>query len=173
MNMDLNIPHQTVEITVQGEYQGTPQPFEGVNVYVFTPTGSYLGLSIQTDENGKVVFDLPEKTYKVRADYLSEQYWSGDFQSVDTTITIDQGLAEVHVQRSGVDVEGARVYLFTESEFYLSWYADTDVLGEAEFLIPVGSYKLRVDEGGDQVWSSVVTITAGDVISVDMDIDSP
>ena len=30
-----------------------------------------------TDTNGQVVFNLPEQAYKVRADYLAQQYWSG------------------------------------------------------------------------------------------------
>jgi hypothetical protein len=69
----LSIPHQAVEITVHGSFQGTVEPFAGVTAYLFTAAGSYLGQSLQTDANGKVLFDLPEKSYKIRADYLTQR----------------------------------------------------------------------------------------------------
>ena len=170
-NIDLTIAHQQVEITVQEMFQGTPDPMQGINVYLFTSAEFYLDWYEQTDASGKSVFDLPQEPYKVRADYLSQQYWSETFTWQNTTVTIQKGLAQIHAQRAGADVEGARVYLFTEADVYLDWYEDTNAAGEAEFLLPVGSYKFRVDEGANQVWSNVVNITAGEVSNVDVSLD--
>ncbi len=39
-------------------------PLEGVNVYVFTATGAYLGLRDTTAMDGIAEFRLPEGTYK-------------------------------------------------------------------------------------------------------------
>ena len=166
----LTISHQDVTITVEGYYQSA-EPMSGVEVYLFTPVGSYLGRHQTTDVSGQAAFLVPDQEYKVRADYLENQYWSAVFQFQDATVTIQKGLAQIHAQRTGADVEGARVYLFTEADVYLGWYEDTDVAGETEFLLPVGSYRFRVDEGGDQAWSNVANVTAGQVSNVDVSLD--
>jgi YD repeat-containing protein len=80
-NIDLIIPHHTVNITANGTYQGTSTPLSGLNVYLFTPSGSYLGKSQTTDGNGRVSFSLPDKDYKVRVDYLGAQHFSAVFNA--------------------------------------------------------------------------------------------
>ncbi|MFC1841425.1 collagen binding domain-containing protein, partial [Thermodesulfobacteriota bacterium] len=155
----LDIPHQDVTITVQNSFQGAQDPVAGVNVYLFTSAGSYMSQYQATDINGQVTFNLPENSYKVRADYMSQQYWSNDFTWEDRTISIPHGLADVHVLRGVDDVAGARVYLFTSSSSYLSIYETTDLSGIALFQIPAGSYLFRADEGGDQKWSDIITVS--------------
>ena len=169
--IEIPIAHYETQITVAGVFQATPDPIEGIKVYLFSPTGSYLGKNQRTDDTGKVLFDLPEKPYKVRADYLGQQFWSETFQSQETAVTIQQGLADIHVHRSGVDVEGAKVYLFTGGGSYLRRYERTDSSGKAEFLLPDTPYKFRVDEGGYRYWSPVIDIIAGAVNGVEVDTD--
>ncbi|MEJ2046914.1 MAG: hypothetical protein P8X92_02245, partial [Dehalococcoidia bacterium] len=164
------IQHRQVEITVEGQYLSA-EPLGGLKVYLFTPAGSYLGQYKVTDANGKVSFSLPDQEYKVRVDYLGDQYWSNSFQWVDTAVTINQGLAGIHVHRTGVDVEGVRVYLFTAAGSYLGKYETTDVYGEARFLLPDRSYKFRVDEGGNQYWSDVINIIPWEENPVELDLD--
>ncbi len=166
----LTIMHQDVVISVEGFYQEA-EPLNGLKVYLFTPAGSYLGQYQVTDSDGHVTFDLPDQAYKVRADYLGQQFWSADFQSQATTVTIQEGLARVHVHRSGADVEGARVYLFSEGGSYLGWYEDTNASGMAEFVLPDRPYKFRVDEGGYQHWTPVCNIIAGQVNTIDVALD--
>ena len=163
------IPHQEVTITVAGIY-GTSEPIEGVKVYLFTPSGSYLGQYQLTNVNGQVILYLPNQPYKVRVDYLGQQFWSDDFQFQDTTVIINEGLADVHVHRAGVDIEGVRVYLFSEGGSYLGQYETTDVAGEVEFRLPDRSYKFRVDEGGSQYWSPVIEITADAINSIEIEL---
>jgi len=169
--IEITIAHDETQITVAGIFQGTPDPIEGVKVYLFSPTGSYLGQYHITSGSGKVSFDLPEKAYKVRADYLGQQFWSETFQSQETAVTIQQGLADIHVHRSGVDMEGTKVYLFTGGGSYLGRYERTDSSGKAEFLLPDTPYKFRVDEGGYRYWSPVIDIIAGAVNGVEVHID--
>ncbi|MCJ7500117.1 DUF6531 domain-containing protein, partial [bacterium] len=163
------IPHQEVTVTVAGIY-GTSEPIEGVKVYLFTPSGSYLGQYQLTNVYGQVILSLPNQPYKVRVDYLGQQFWSDDFQYQDATVSINEGLTDIHVHRSGVDVAGARVYLFSEAGSYLGWYETTDASGKAGFQLPNRSYKFRVDEGGSQYWSQVIEITAGIVNSIEIDL---
>jgi len=124
-----------------------------------------------TDDSGQVAFNLPDQLYKVRVDYLGGQYWSQDFQSQNTTVTISRGLADIHVHRLGTDVSGARVYLFNENSSYLGWYENTDKSVKAEFILPVGSYKFRVDENGQQSWTDVINIQAGVISNIEVDLD--
>jgi uncharacterized surface anchored protein len=68
------ISHQDVTITVQGDYP-SPEPFSNIPVYLFNESGSYLSQNQTTDANGQVVFNLPEQSYKMRADYMSQHFW--------------------------------------------------------------------------------------------------
>ena len=138
---------------------------------LFSPTDTYLGQSKFTDADGKAIFDLPQKDYKVRADYLGQQFWSEDFQSQDVTMTIQQGLAKIHAQRSGNDAAGAKVYLFNETGSYLGWNEITDPTGIAEFLLPDRAYKFRIDENGEQHWTPLIQIHAGEQSMIDFDLD--
>ncbi len=158
----LSIPHQNVTITVEGVYQGS-QPIAGVNVYLFTPSGSYLGKMQATNSSGQVSFSLPDKGYKVRADYLGAQFWSDVFQFQDATVTIPRGVAQIIATKSGNPVSRAVVYLFSRSGSYLGLTAVTSAEGRVEFLLPNNSYKFRVDEGGAQHWSATTDILEGQI----------
>ncbi|MBW2115098.1 MAG: hypothetical protein JRH04_09665 [Deltaproteobacteria bacterium] len=118
----LTLLHQDVTITVVGDYDGNIEPKENLNVYLFTPSGSYLGISQVTDDQGRVIFNLPQKDYKVRADYMTQQYWSEIFNWNNETITIDEGIAEVHVLRGATPLENVNVYVFSSLGSYLNMY---------------------------------------------------
>jgi hypothetical protein len=91
--------------------------------------------------------------------------------TTDAVVSIQRGLAEIQVHRSGLEVEGAKVYLFTGAGSYLGLYEITDSLGKAGFILPEREYKFRADEGGDQVWSAVITPSSGQVSNVELDLD--
>jgi hypothetical protein len=167
---DFTVPHQDITITVDSLYQ-TRERLEGVRLYLFTASGAYMSQNQTTDANGRVMFTLPDQQYTVRADHMGYQFWSDVFQSTNTTVTIDHGLARVYAHRSGADLAGARVYLFAGTGSYLSWYEDTDDLGVAEFLLPDRSYKFRADENGDQVYSKVVEIFSGEENTIEINLD--
>jgi hypothetical protein len=166
----LTIPHQPVEISVQGVFQGTSSPIEGIKVYLFSSAGSYLGRYRLTDPDGKGTFDLPEKAYKVRADYRGQQFWSGVFTWGEISVNVPMADAEITVTGNGVPREGAKVYVFSAIGSYLGLYELTDSDGKATFRIPEGSYKFRADDGGGQYWSAVITAIADQVNPVTIDI---
>ncbi len=164
------IPHTDVVITVQGLYQ-SHEPLEGLKVYLFNPSGSYLGKYLITDSQGQAVFNLPHQPYMVRVDYLGRQFWPDPFTAQDTAVTIPRGLAQIHVNRAGANVTGAKVYLFSEAGSYLGWLRITDSAGIGEFIIPSGPCKFRVDEGGRQYWTPVTDIVAGEVSVLEVNIN--
>jgi len=167
----LNIAHTDVTVSVNEVYGVDSDPLEGINVYLFTESGAYQGYTAQTDAAGQVVFDLPDKAYKVRADYLGGRHWSDVFTSVDTSVDIDHGYANLHVTDTGTDVVDAPVYLFTEAGSYLGTMQRTDAGGLTSFLLPTGAYKFRVDTNSTQYWSDVVNILADEETAVDLALD--
>jgi len=167
----LTIPHQDVTITVNEVYGAESDPLESINVYLFTESGSYMSQYQVTNDQGQVIFNLPEKDYKVRADYLSGQYFSDIFNWFDVEVDIDHGLVDLHVTFNGEDVFDAPAYLFTESGSYLGKYERTDYYGHAEFLIPAKSYKFRVDYEGTQYWSDVVNVIAHEETDIELPLE--
>jgi hypothetical protein len=159
----LSIPHQNAVITVQGMYQGTPEPKEGVPVYLFTPAGSYIAQSQVTDAGGQVTFSLPGQAYKVRADYLGQQFWSSEFTWQDSAVNIPMAEAEITVTWSDMPLEGVPVYVFSASGSYLGISDSTDGNGKVTFKVPAGDYKFRADYQGSQHWSDQETLEADQV----------
>lgn len=166
----LSIPHQNVVITVE-EYYDEPTPKQGIRVYLFTPAGSYLSSYLTTGAGGTVTFRLPNKPYKVRCDYLGQQFWSEEFQFRNATVTIDSGLMSIFVSKSGAMQSGARVYLFSEGNSYLGLYKTTDIDGIADFVLPNRSFKFRIDYAGQQKWTPVFTVLEGQDQDVEVNLD--
>ncbi len=164
------IAHQDLTATVQNDYPSI-QGLANVPTYLFSAAGAYLGCSANTDADGRVVYRLPDQGYKIRADYLGNQFWSEVFQSQDTILTISHGMAEIHVARAGSDLAGALVYLFSATDTYLGWSQTTDAAGRVSFLLPTASYKFRIDETGRQHWSPLTAVPAGQAIEVPIVID--
>ena len=158
----LIIPYQDVNITVQGDYP-TTVPISNITVYLFNAAGSYLSQHLTTDANGQVKFNLPEQSYKVRADYLGQKFWSNPFTWQDTTVTVPMADAEITVTGAGAPLDGVKVYVFTGSGSYLSQNGTTNADGKITFHLPAGDYKFRADYQGNRYWSDPTTLVAGQV----------
>jgi hypothetical protein len=149
-------------------------PQQGIKVYVFSATGSYLGLNQTTDTAGKVSFHLPANTYKFRVDYQGSQFWSSESlltadQVNPITVPVGGGIFTVKVLTGPTaPVVGVTCYAFTSTGTYLSKSGVTDTTGTVAFDLGNGSYKFRIDYRGYQFWSEVVTIPT--VSSVDVTI---
>ena len=86
-------------------------------------------------------------------------------------MTIQQGLAEIHVQRSGNDLAGAKVYLFNDGGSYLGWNETTKASGQAEFILPDRAFKFRLDENSERHWTPIIQVHAGETSTVEVDLD--
>jgi hypothetical protein len=159
----LDIPHQDVVITVQDSYQSTQNPVQGANVYLFTSSGTYMGQTRATDANGQVSFNLPQNSYKVRVDFMSQQFWSGDFIWQNSSVNIPMADAEVTVTGIGQPIENANVYLFTGTGTYLGISKATDSSGKTVFRTPSGPHKFRADYMASQYWSNVEILIADQI----------
>jgi YD repeat-containing protein len=166
----LAIPHQQVEITVRGVFQGTAEPFAGVTAYLFTAAGTYLSQNLQTNASGIVTFDLPEKPYKIRADYLGRQYWSEEFVWQNKTVAIPMADAEITVTGGGMPQQGIKVYVFSTAGTYLGLNQATDTVGKVAFRLPANTYKFRVDYQGSQYWSAESLLAADQVNPISVSV---
>jgi len=111
-------------------------PSGGVKVYLFSPSGSYLGRYGVTDENGVVVFDLPvDCSFKFRADILGSRYFSDTFTVSGTApnnVGVDAGGGRLLVtvqEEASHPMEGVKVYLFNPFGSYLGRKGITDSSG--------------------------------------------
>jgi len=91
---------------------------------------------------------VKERAYKVRADYLGQQFWSEEFTWQGATVAIPEGIARVAVHMGSQVVTGAPVYVFSSGGSYLGLSSKTDASGVAEFRLPAGSYRFRADYQG-------------------------
>lgn len=147
------------------------EPISGIKSYVFTESGSYIGLNGATDTDGQVYFDLADGTYQIRVDYLVEQFWSDPVTVPDTfsaTLTLDHEPVRVTVTTCGVPISGAKVYLFSEAGSYADRYGDTDTDGMISFDLPVGgSFKFRADILGTQYWTDALLISQDNAVTLE------
>lgn len=158
MSVAISIPHSNVTITAKSGYLTESQVLKGIPVYIFTPEGSYIQITAKTDESGQAVFNLPDREYKARADYLSHQSWSDVFNHEDATVTVPEGEAVVAVERLNQPVSGVRVYAFSSQGSYLGLMKTTDESGKSSFRLPPGGYRFRADYQGIQFWSETSSV---------------
>ncbi|MBN1627070.1 MAG: PASTA domain-containing protein, partial [Deltaproteobacteria bacterium] len=167
------IPHKDVVITVQGIYQGAAESIPEIKTYLYSASGSCLGIYGKTDAEGHVIFSLPEISFKTGAYYLGQKFWSDEFTWQDTTISIPYGMASVHVTKNNSDVQDAKVYLLSEAGSCLGIYDITDISGLAEFIIPAGSYKFKAYSGGVLNYSDIAVLVADQMTPVNIDFSDP
>ncbi|KJR43414.1 YD repeat-containing protein [Candidatus Magnetoovum chiemensis] len=164
-NLNFTIPHKDISLKVQTNFNGDTEPKENIKTYLFTQLASYLGEEKKTNAQGEAMFHLPEKEYKFRIDYLAQQYWSNIVNGEDTTVTIEEGVAEIVVKHGETPLENIKVHLFSESDTYLGIYKVTDASGGASFRLPQGKYKFRADHMNGQYWATQ-SITAHSTTTV-------
>jgi RHS repeat-associated protein len=156
----LVLGHRDVTITVDRDLDGDVNTQAGIPAYLFTSAGSYLGINTTTDELGQAVFNVPARDYKVRADFMSNQYWSEPFNHTDQTITIEEGTATVTVTGQGLPLTGVNVSAFTDTGDYLDLNSQTDSQGQTTFRLPEGDYNFRADYLSSQYFSGNTTLIA-------------
>ena len=87
----------------------TPRAFDGT---------TYTNYSEITDENGAVVFSLPDGDYRFRADYNSTQFWSSEANHCTlpgcetAAITVTSPVTVSVVDTDGTAQAGLSVYAF-------------------------------------------------------------
>jgi len=120
---------------------GNGLALEGVPVYVFSESGSYLGLSNKTDSEGQVLFRLAAGAYKFRADHQGSQYWAEMNLSADqvTPVEISTGGGRFTFTVLSGETDPlveVKCYVFSDSGSYLGIYKKTDENGQVTLICP-------------------------------------
>ncbi len=146
-----------VTVTVQ-DTDGAAQL--GIKVYAFDGV-TYKNINGTTDTNGQVVLDLPDGSYRFRADLNGTQFWSADVNTCDVptctgaTVTVTKPLTVVVQDTDGAAQSGIKVYAF-DGTTYKNYSGTTDASGQVNLTLPQGSYRFRADLNGTQFWSADV-----------------
>ncbi len=161
INVPVNAGGGVFTVTVQAA-QGSP--LSGISAYLFSTSGTYLGLSGTTDSTGAARFNVPTGEYKVRADYKGYQFWSADTPvsaNASASLTIPHRNVQIAVngifQGTATAMQGIKVYLFTPAGSYLGQSLTTDSAGRVSFSLPEKAYKVRSDYLGFQFFSKEFT----------------
>ena len=168
------IPFSTRTVSVQKDDGTLAQPLQGVPVYAYSASGSYLSLTGLTDSAGEQSFYLPDSlSAQYRVDYLQSQTWSDPGFETTVSLPVPVGVIEVTWQTTeSIPIAGAPVYAFTEAGSYLGLQDTTDSGGSVSFELVVGeTYKFRLDYLASQYWSPVASPASS--ISVDVSVDLP
>ncbi len=143
---------------------------EDVRVYAFNDKKQYVGLYGNTDDDGKLQFDIPEGKFFFRADYRGYQYWSDQVNAPDdekAVIEIEQTEFTVQVvDEEGEEIEGVNVYAFNAKKQYTGVYGRTDKKGKVEMDLPPGNFMFRADYKGQQYWTAVFIIPDTELITI-------
>jgi len=113
----------TIPLTVTVQSQ-TGAPYPGLPVYAFSG-GDYSGDHGTTDENGEVVFTLPEGSFRFRTDYDGVQFWSGETDHctvpgcLEALVEIPGGSGEESVV---IDYEYDALYRLTAADYSTGEY---------------------------------------------------
>ncbi len=162
----VSIPHRTTVVAVAGTFAGDRAPKTGVPAHLFTDSGTYLNIEKATDSTGKTTFDLPERGYKVRADYLMRQFWSEVLTGGEAAITIPEAIADVTVTGSSAALAGVPVSVFDKSNVSIQLSKGTDANGRASFRLPAETYRFRATCQGSQFFSASVGLPRDKVVRV-------
>jgi parallel beta-helix repeat protein len=169
-SLTYTIAHQDLTVTVHRAYSGTNSDVANAPVYLHKESGSYMGVQKTTGSDGTCVFNVPQKAYTFRADFMSQQYWGGPSTWTGTEIIIPEGMLEVTFREGTILHDGVTAYLFTDGGSYLNINTLTDANGKATFQVPVGSYKVRVDYDGMQYWTDTMTVITDQSTTFTIDI---
>jgi Flp pilus assembly pilin Flp len=158
---------QEVSISVT---DGSGSGISNVRVYAFSGSGNYVGIYGNTGSDGVISLPLPEGTFKFRADYRGNQYWSDIIAtpgSTRATIETGEGISTIITyDASGVPVANVRVYAFSASGSYTGVYGNTNGAGQVSLALPIGAYKFRADYQGTQYWSGTITTPGNTAVTL-------
>jgi Flp pilus assembly pilin Flp/ribosomal protein S11 len=133
-----------------------------VNVSAFNEQKQYTGVSDATDARGETVLWLVDGSFRFRADYQGNSYWS---ETVSTP-ALSQATLEVDIApfvvsvftRQGAPAVDVPVHVYRPGGTYTGISGRTGQGGRVSLEIPGGTYRIRADYKGKDYWSGELSI---------------
>ncbi|TWI65541.1 chitobiase/beta-hexosaminidase-like protein [Desulfobotulus alkaliphilus] len=163
----LQIPHIPVDVRVFTMEAGTKKvPAGNVRVQLYGDDDRYLELFRSTDAQGLARFLLPAGgRYRFQAGILTRPFWSSMLEvpgsgKAEADINGGGGRLNVRVEDlSGNSIAGIYVYLHRDDQLYLGQRRFTTHRNPASFVLPEGTYRLRLEYRGYRHWTEPVFVT--------------
>ncbi|MHC1783571.1 MAG: DUF6531 domain-containing protein [Anaerolineaceae bacterium] len=163
----------TVSVT---DSNGDPDP--DLKVYFFNGD-TYTGHNGVTNESGQVTLTLPEEDYRFRIDKYGFQYFTApanhcavpECGSAAIQVPFFAEVSVAAVYYDGLRLSGFPVYVFDGETYTGITTINEDGVQVANFWLPEGSYRFRVDIDGIPFWSGEENhCTVGDCDFVEVPI---
>jgi RHS repeat-associated protein len=154
------LPHHEVRVRVGLKIAEAFLPLSTISCTLFTPEGQRLNVQGRTDDHGEMVFRVPERNYRVRGEYLGQEYWSADTTWQDVDVSIAAGQVKVLVMSHGEPLAGVPVHACSLGGVATGLSDETDDTGSVRFTLPAGGYRFLAMHADEQFWSGAVSVTA-------------
>ena len=157
----LTIPQTSFKVRV---VDSKGKGISNVGVYGYREDGTtYVDRYDRTDKDGYVTFTLIQGTFKFRAAYQENDYWSGVVNvPADGEAVIQTGQDDfaVHVVgASGKGIANITVLAYNPGGKYLGILGTTNSEGIAYLSVSNGSYLFKATVNGAEYWSDKINVT--------------
>jgi RHS repeat-associated protein len=146
---------ESVTVNVVGDHGAEA----GLNVYAFNGN-NYINKSAVTDSSGNAVFTLAPGSYRFRIDKSGTHYFTDNANHCTTpgcnavNFAMPAPVAVTVTSSAGGAEAGLTVYAFNGNN-YVNKSAVTNGDGVANFQLPLGNYRFRIDKNGTQFFTDV------------------
>ena len=137
---------------------GEPQPNVVVDVFDGEQLLEYETI---TDDYGRVVFELPDGSYRFKASIAIFNYFSGtenhctvpECMSAEITVPIFNDVTVTVQDEQNNPLEDVEVLPY-QGNISLDWLTYTDSTGQTLYSLPEGDYRMMADVNGQEYYSS-------------------
>jgi len=133
-----------------------------VQIYTYTTSGGYAGVSGKTGSDGVVKLDMVDGAFKFRAVSQAQDYWTPIIAIptvLETTIKTGQDdFALKVVDQAGNGISNVKVYAYNTDGSYAGVYERTGADGVATMQIGDGSFKFKAVHHAHDFWSDIVVL---------------
>ncbi|HEB70538.1 MAG TPA: hypothetical protein ENI88_13110, partial [Desulfobulbus sp.] len=174
------IPHQDNQVTIStggGTFtlqltDNTLAPLVDVTTSLYDRNGEiFLNQSVDTDPNGRAVYNLADGEYQIAIDYMGYRWWTGSV-TIPTVAqqdyVIDHAQTQVSVLRQYNDdilpVPDIEVVLHTPEDSVSQSTLMTNDRGQAVFFLPRGKFQAKVDYLGTSYNSEIFNRTDTEIV---------
>lgn len=162
--------HQTSSATIKTGQQkfsvrvvdAAGNGISNITVYAYSSRGSWTGSYGKTGSDGTVILEISDGSFKFRAYYQGQGFWSDIVSSPKTTSTTiktqEQNFLVNVVSSNGKGISNTYVYAYTSRGAWTGQYGRTNASGEVNLKLVSGDFKFRIYHHGQAYWSDVVSV---------------
>ena len=141
-----------------------------VLIYAYNTADQYTGAFGRTNGSGVLSLDLAIGVYKFKAVHQAQDFWSGAISFPETLSTLintgQQNITLTVLNADRVPINNAPVYVYSTTGAYAGTWGRTDAEGQVVLGFSAGSFRIRVNTGGQDYWSETITMPGSTNIEI-------